>query len=423
MRFNTKTRRKRMRLRDSLRLRLTSDDKRNEQRNRQTNNATIPFWCLCGGKPRAFTLLEMVVAIAILAMVTFFAGGIFKSGIESYRTAMAQAEIMGKLRAITQQLDSDFKGLRKDAPLFIWFQKGTNADDANRFDQVMFFADGDFQSTQTYDFDNNPANPSYGYKIPSPTGSPIVSNVARIYYGQARSIDPRDKLLKYPYLLRDSDRILARRQHLFTADTDFVNWPDLASFISSFDTVSNDAYEHDRISLSQWQALANDPASGSANVDQIITACFGVNCPKIDFADANTLHLLMTEGVGSFSVQWGYYYAHTLPSGDIATDYLWWPSNDPNGDGDIGDSDFAQMMAPEFGFYFYTTDPPLPTSSYWFPSGGATGLHYPGGIGSDNLLSDKPVYPQALKFTFTLYDSRGVFKNGQTFTHIVYLGD
>lgn len=28
---------------------------------------------------------------------------------------------------------------------------------------------------------------------------------------------------------------------------------------------------------------------------------------------------------------------------------------------------------------------------------------------------------EALKFTFTLYDSRGILKNGRTFTHIVYL--
>jgi hypothetical protein len=33
------------------------------------------------------------------------------------------------------------------------------------------------------------------------------------------------------------------------------------------------------------------------------------------------------------------------------------------------------------------------------------------------------LWPKALKFTFTLYDSRGVFKEGQTFTHIVYLGE
>jgi hypothetical protein len=31
--------------------------------------------------------------------------------------------------------------------------------------------------------------------------------------------------------------------------------------------------------------------------------------------------------------------------------------------------------------------------------------------------------PLAFKFTFTLYDSKGIFENGRRFTHIVYLGD
>jgi hypothetical protein len=32
-------------------------------------------------------------------------------------------------------------------------------------------------------------------------------------------------------------------------------------------------------------------------------------------------------------------------------------------------------------------------------------------------------YPKALKFTFTLYDSKGIIEDGRVFTHIVYLGD
>jgi hypothetical protein len=33
------------------------------------------------------------------------------------------------------------------------------------------------------------------------------------------------------------------------------------------------------------------------------------------------------------------------------------------------------------------------------------------------------LYPRAFKFTFTLYDSKGVIKEGREFTHIVYLGE
>ena len=97
---------------------------------------------------KGFTFIELAVAIGIMAMVILLAGTVFKTSIGSYRIAAAQAEIMQKFRAITDQLNNDFKGIRKDAPLFIWFQLDPS-DANNRFDQIMFFADGDFQSTQT----------------------------------------------------------------------------------------------------------------------------------------------------------------------------------------------------------------------------------------------------------------------------------
>ncbi|MCP4712759.1 MAG: hypothetical protein GY869_29375, partial [Planctomycetes bacterium] len=34
-----------------------------------------------------------------------------------------------------------------------------------------------------------------------------------------------------------------------------------------------------------------------------------------------------------------------------------------------------------------------------------------------------PGLGRALKFTFTLYDSKNIFRQGKTFTHIVYLDD
>ncbi len=66
---------------------------------------------------KGFTLIELVVAIALLAMVLGFSGLIFKTCIEAHRTAGANSEIMQKLRAITDQLNRDFKGLQKDTPL------------------------------------------------------------------------------------------------------------------------------------------------------------------------------------------------------------------------------------------------------------------------------------------------------------------
>lgn len=52
-------------------------------------------------------------------------------------------------------------------------------------------------------------------------------------------------------------------------------------------------------------------------------------------------------------------------------------------------------------------------------------IEWLGGPGSMNWVrsTSGSVSTRAFKFTFTLYDSHGVIKNGRTFTHIVYLGD
>jgi prepilin-type N-terminal cleavage/methylation domain-containing protein len=367
-----------------------------------------------------FTLVELVVAIGIMAMVILLASTVFKTSINSYRIASAQAEIMQKFRAITDQLNNDFRGFRKDAPLFIWFQTGpSRLGSPVRYDQIMFFADGDFQSTQTYNTDAN------GVLVPRPSGKPVVSNLARIYYGHAQSIDPLDGILKLPDNLRDTDRILSKRQHLSIANQDPPN-PQYAQFpvhnssgVLVVDPCLNDSFEHDTNSLSQWQA----GALISANVDNIITGCFGTTAsnyndyrPSIKLADANTLHLLLTEKVSSFAVQWSYFYRD---ANGIQSVY-WWPSRDPDGNGDPADSDFDQMLINSFGFYFNTATPSLAVAD-WFSPDLAKGVYYPGSPG--NLETIKPVFPKALKFTFTLFDSRGVFKDGQTFTHIVYIGD
>lgn len=371
-----------------------------------------------GHERRGFTLVELVVAIGVMAMVVVFAGTVFKASIAAYRVATAQAEIMQKFRAITDQLNNDFRGLRKDAPLFIWFQLDPN-DLNKRLDQIMFFADGDFQSTKIYG------------------GNPIVGNVARIYYGQARVYSPSMSGYIYPWdqwandvnaavnydrIRTKCERTLARRQHILTADTTLSDqWPNCVTctFGQSDPIITymlkNDTYEYDCISLSQWQAITNDLTNGTANVNQIISTCFdSVNRAHIKLDDPNTLHNLMSEGVVSFSVQWSYYYTDATTG---LTYVYWWPSIDPDGNGNITDSDFASMVsnnvlsASAFGVCFNVAVPSVPS---WFTPIKAAGPYFTG-------TSD--FYPQAFKFTFTLYDSQGVFKDGQTFTHIVYLGD
>ena len=356
---------------------------------------------------KAFTLIEVVAAIAILAMVLSFSGVIFKAGIEAYRVAGANAEIMQKFRAITDQLNADFKGLRKDAPLLISFSQD-NTYDPNRFDQIMFFANGDFQSTQLYDYGKSPVVPS----VPPITGQehPIIGNLARLFYGQAKSRDPYDNQMKDPdEIYQQRQRILARRQHILTADSALARWPDVNNVAFSFSApAENEWYEHDRLSLSQWKTV------DVSAYNNIVSSCFGYR-PLINLQNMTGLHMLMCQGLASFTIQWAYW-----DPGDKVL--RWYPSNDPYGNNTY--SHFALPLGYEFGVYFNV------------PNGNQFSVWYP--IGNNNIKFDElgnsfpaDFYPKALKFTFRLCDSKGIVKEydvknkikrpGRTFTHIVYL--
>ena len=345
---------------------------------------------------KAFTLIELVVTIAILTMVISFTSVIFNVSIDAHRTSAASAEIMQKFRAITDQLNRDFRSLQKDAPLLIWFREDANFIDNNRFDQIMFFAAGDFQSIQLYN------------------GSPLVGNVARIHYSQAQSRDPFDDNMKPPWLIDDErERLLARRRHILTADSDVDLWPYNplvdTSFLGRFPQLNpqgrykNEVYEHDSLSLAQWKTIMIDDYDSN-----VLSVCFGFP-PWVDKRDPNTFHKLMCEGVGSFAIQWAYWYYDPVPT---LSRFRWFPSENPDGDNDTADSHFDQWPTTDwFGVHFNIPD--AYSIGNWF-------------IVEDTLYESGTFdgfYPRALKFTFTLYDSKGIIKNGREFTHIVYLGD
>jgi prepilin-type N-terminal cleavage/methylation domain-containing protein len=260
---------------------------------------------------RAFTLIEVVVAIGLLAMVLSFAGVIFRVSIDSQRTAIANAEIMQKLRTITDQLNADFKSVRYDCAGYIGFNTDTSTVGGNTVpvnsDCIAFFAAGDFQSTNQYG------------------GDTIYGNVACIYYGQP---DPNS----YVRTPSPRDKILLRRQTILTADAPSSGSPD---------------GEFYRESLPQWHVDPPYP-----DPDDWITR------PLIDPNNIGAnLPVYVAKGVDSFTIE----YAQWDPAGKIS-----WTRGKTTGD---------------------------------------------------------RITTRAFKFTFTLYDSRGVIRDGRTFTHIVYLAD
>jgi prepilin-type N-terminal cleavage/methylation domain-containing protein len=261
---------------------------------------------------KAFTLIELVVAIGILAMILSFSSVIFRVSINSQRTAVANAEIMQKLRAITDQINADFKSIATGYGGYIGFNTdkytvGSTVTNINS-DCITFFTNGDFQSTAQY------------------TGKTISGNVACIFYSPAdpnsfvRSVKPRNK-------------ILLRRQTILTADAPAAG--------------SDPRGEYYNKTLSQWRVEPPFPSRQD-----------WVKRPHIDPENLKEQFVMyLAKGADNFTIQ----FAERDSSGKIR-----WNRHEDGGPGDIATN--------------------------------------------------------ALKFTFTLYDSNGIIRNGRTFTHIVYLG-
>jgi len=366
-----------------------------------------------GGKrlfPRGgFTLIELTVSVGLLVVVLLIASTIFRVSIESHRIATANAEIMQKLRAITQQLNADFSGLRKDGEIAVaWVARKVNTtypagdpradldiDDPDgyvRMDRIMFFTAGDFQSYK--------ANP------------PVRGNLARVCYQLARDADD-DK----PGGQKRSRRMLTRTQHILTDEGGLDPFPNVATTNMSTPMWRswNNTYEYDVISLDAWKYL---PLAAKLNMLTVImdvtvgtsAIAESVRGVRIDKRDSATLHNLLCEGVGEFSVQ-GWHDGQGR----------WVPSVDPDGNGSLADSDFFLSGG--------SPDPNnVPGLLYPNPPYGSLTMDgtlgaYPASRVSEAYFNEIPGLGRALKFTFTLYDSKGVLPKGRTFTHIVYLDD
>lgn len=357
---------------------------------------------------KAFTITELLLAISLMVVLIATSGVVFRTAVKAHRTASATAEIARKLRGITDQLNADFKGLRKDGEIFItWVPNGVDDDGDGtidryeRIDRIMFFADGDFQS----------------YKEWPPTGV-IHGDVARISYMLAKDKNGNKAQLQAP-----GDRVLARSQHIFAADPDLVDDPGLplprtipinpAAIPIIFTEADNNNYEYNNLLLDEW---LNIPWIDKRLMLTVISdvSVDGSGADGGLVVDTETkppvnVHQLLAEGVGSFSVQ-GWY----------APQQRWVPEMDPDGDGNLSDSDFR--VDGTWVLYPYIDLPTGPRGEVRLAPGSTIPWY-------DQLLIDEanfnsiPGLGRALKFTFTLYDSRGVFKEGKKFTHIVYLDD
>ena len=76
----------------------------------------------------AFTITELLVAIALLAALIAGSGVVFQKAIQSERVANATAEITRKLQVVTDQIDRDFSGMLKNGEIVIIWVPGADTD-------------------------------------------------------------------------------------------------------------------------------------------------------------------------------------------------------------------------------------------------------------------------------------------------------
>jgi prepilin-type N-terminal cleavage/methylation domain-containing protein len=373
-------------------------------------------------KRKAFTLIELMAAVGMLALIVAFMSIIFRVSIDAHRVSVANAEIMQKARAITEQLNQDFQGLRKDAPLLIWFKQDdptgltgypgdiTPQNDPNRYDQIMFFATGDFSTQQMYE-DVAGSEPLLFDSDLSSANTPrnLRSNLARIHYTHATNVD-EDAI----DTIDTVDRNLSRRTHILFTDTndpdgwDLEDWPDF----KDFDRETEDYYEHDTLLMTDWKyATENDYQ------DEVLPNMIVEYHPIIERANPDTLHLLFGERIGSFAVQLGYW---GKDNNNDKYELRWFPSDNPNGDNDNTDSHFdIDDIENEFGLYFNIPDINDITDGHWY----SVDLIRDQWDDGDERFIGFRNYPAAIKFTFNIYDRKQVIEGGKTFTRIVDLDD
>jgi len=321
---------------------------------------------------KAFTLIELMVAIALLAMVLSFSGVIFKLSINSHRTSGANTDIMQKLRAVTDQLNIDFRKLPKDAYLILHCEEqigrieyeDSTATGNFRADRIYYFCTGDFQSW----YDDN-----------------VKASIARVYFGHD-GISLFDLIMNKPV----SRWNLARDIVLLTPGQIIPAPPPIVDY--------ND--------ISYAACVANTPLI-LADADRLLSPPLTGLPPVINIRDdANDVRRLMCENVGEIRIEWsdGTRYPSTHLNPDLRNKLVWFGYSTPKISWILINGlpldpvyttieDLSNMPPPETGFYRASWTPTIP-KQYW---------------------------PKALKFTFTLYDSKGILEKGRTFTHIVYL--
>jgi prepilin-type N-terminal cleavage/methylation domain-containing protein len=394
---------------------------------------------------RAFTILELLVALGVMVIMMSIATVVFSYAVKSHRSSNAGQEIIDKLQTATSRIDSDIEGLRKDGRIFITWAAHPRRDAAgniidtdadgipdtyDRFDRIMFFASGDFET-----YEQQRVNGLSG-----PEDKYIRGNLARICYMIANGPSGTGTWQPAYNIAEPAKRILARSQNIYTAmqvieDTPGpiiqIFFPDILdpAFSQPFFAAGQlypSYYEFDTDLMSDWISTDSDVQN---NVYAALEVLCGVDINPasaelapaatggpvqmgigVDKETPDTLAMYFTDGCASFSVQ-----------GWLESENRWFPSMDPDGDGNYADSDFytvnnaGKTIIDETRYIGLLYPNP---GGFW--NGGNSGLTPPVSLDQANF-KNIPGLGRALKFTFRFYDPDELIQGGKVFTHIVYI--
>jgi len=345
------------------------------------------------------SLVEMMVSIGITVGMLAAAGVVYKSAGDASGQAMANSVIMEQYRALTRQLKTDFTGLRPDMPMAIIFEADAYG---NRYDRIVFFADGDFQVND------------YG------TPDTVSANLARIFYGQSSDAPPTPAHAPSP-----SRQILARKFNLITSNE--KNWRNFFTVYTGLPVPGYDYYPIDyALSLADWKNMPFDiPAPvtidflGTYFIDNLANSNYRysiIRRPNIDsmvmntgYAGLNRLYFL--PDVTDLKIQLWYENTNAYVNGRWFPDY--WDISPPP----LPPSPFDNIARNlRFAFFWNVLNAPnagqvIDMGTEWWSEDALK-----------NVFTWQNTWPKAIKFTFTLYDkNRHHYPQGRTFSYIIDL--
>ncbi len=389
--------------------------------------------------PRSFTLIELIMAVAVLVVLLAVAGGIFQAVVTVTAAGMATADLLAQAAAIERVLRSDFERLSREGFLAIRCVGVRNdvnhpgpllapalaPDAVLRADQIIFFTQG-VGSVRTF-------------RAGAGVNRKGTSTVARVYYGHAFQLPGAPPVERSDGLVWAIDPLVDRNDPL-------VPWTTGACMLvrTRFQNNATDSPgdyivdgDHGTVDATQ------PPAHKWLLARQSVILADDGGSPNVFLFTLREGGFRSTAWIDDAVIVNGRVDAAASRLDDIRRVVL-----DPDGDGVVDPWPRQREMIANALFYPraertapgpHRVDQALTNhvlaagcsslAIEWTWAGGDRaaeqpwfGLDTAGGeaiFGYDRTLTP---WPTAIRFTMTLHDPRGVLESGRVFQFVVYVG-